>query len=93
MKLVDIHGLLMLKLFLINLDSVNVWEAQAVNNEDTFLDAFEARVKEHFKTVILGNIRNSSKLAVFNSFKSKLAFEPYLNIINVKKTFNCTNQI
>ena len=54
-------------------------------NHNTFLETFEHRLEEYFKADILNNIQNSSKLAIYTTFKWDFSFEPYLQLLDVKK--------
>ena len=47
-----------------------IWNSQGVANEVSFLEVFEARVKEFYKNAWSENMQNSSKLAVYCTFKN-----------------------
>ena len=89
LKHLDDHGrktwATSVKMLLIKFGFKYVWESQGVTNDDTFLETFESRVKEHFKAEILRSIQNSSKLAVYSTFKDEFMYEPYLDILDIQK--------
>lgn len=62
-----------------------VWTAQGVGNENVFLSVFEERVREHFATNLTHTIQNSSKTAVYSTFKCVWGQEVYLQSVTILK--------
>ena len=75
----------------------HVWAQQGAGNEELFLNVFKLRVTEHYKSAWSTSVRNSSKLAIYSTFKDDLVCEKYLNVLSIRKyivalsRFRCSN--
>jgi len=63
----------------------HVWTQQGVGNESVFLNVFKLRVSDYYRADWLSRIRDSSKLAIYSSFKCELVCEKYVNVLTVRK--------
>lgn len=63
----------------------HVWVQQGVGNVDIFLNVFKLRVTNYYISVWKNDLRNSSQLAVYSSFKNELVCQQYLNVITIRK--------
>ena len=62
-----------------------VWLQQGVGDSELFVQQFKNRLQDNLMQEWLGNINNSSKLAIYCTFKSQMEPEKYLTHLNVRK--------
>ena len=61
-----------------------VWISQGVVDVDIFMEIFKTKLQEHFKNTWFTDIGNTSKLAIYSTFKRKFEPERYLNFKIIK---------
>ena len=62
----------------------DIWEAQGVENQKSFLEIFKQRIKDNFVQEWHSRSENSTRARTFINITS-FKYQPYLDIINVKK--------
>ena len=74
-----------------------IWENQGVRNEDLFLSEFTQRMKDQYLQTWSNICQTSPKLITYVQFKTKFDFEPYLNLLTLRKfrfaltSFRCSS--
>ena len=67
---------------------IYIWISETVDNEETFLTVFKSILKKYYANKLRENLRNSSKMAIYCTFKNintDFACENYLTWVIVKK--------
>ena len=58
--------------------------SQGVGDVDVFMDFFKTKLQEHFKNTRFTDVGNTSKLAIYSTFKRSFVTERYLNFQIIK---------
>ena len=67
-----------------NLGFNDVWQAQGVGHVNRFLVILKTRLKDNFMQNWNARINDSSRASFYQTF-SEFQFQPYLNMVNIKK--------
>ena len=70
-----------------------IWEDQGVENEITFMRAFDQRVKNQFLQTRKSQISSGNKLAFYSSIKFQHCLENYFNILKISKFRNALSSL